>query len=218
VRKLTFHAVLCLSSIVCIMSCREAVASKLGVFQTHKDIGLTPRKGTVQYEARSGAYRVTGGGANMWARTDAFQFVYKQISGDVTLTADVHFVGEGVEEHRKAALMIRQSMRPDSAYADAALHGDGLTPLQYRAAAGAETQEIRSELKAPTRIRIVRHGNEFMMWAGNPGEDLKPTGPTTLVLQDPVYVGLAVCSHRANVLETAILSNVNLQQTGTHEN
>ncbi len=75
---------------------------------------------------------MTGGGANLWLNTDAFQFVYKRISGDVTLTADIHFVGQGVEEHRKATLMIRQSLQPDSAYADAALHGDGLTSLQYR--------------------------------------------------------------------------------------
>jgi TolB protein len=163
VGKLALHAVLCFSSILFVVTCRDAVASKLGFFQSHKDIGLTPRKGKTQYEAKSGSYRVTGGGANMWARADAFQFVYKQISGDVTLTCDVHFMGKGVEEHRKAALMIRQSLRPDSAYADVALHGDGLTSLQYRAAAGAETQEIRSDLKAPVRIRIERHGNEFTM-------------------------------------------------------
>ena len=30
-----------------------------------------------------------------------------------------------------------------------------------------------------------------------------PTGPATVVLQDPVYVGIGVCSHDANVLETS---------------
>ena len=30
-------------------------------------------------------------------------------------------------------------------------------------------------------------------------------------MQDPVYVGLAVCSHDANVLETAVFSNVSVQ-------
>jgi TolB protein len=193
-----------------------AFASKPGIFDSHKDIGLTPRKGKVQYERKTSAYRVTGGGANMWLKRDGFQFVYKQISGDVTLTADIQFLGQGVEAHRKAALMVRQSLQPDSAYADAALHGDGLTSLQYRSAAGAETQEIRSNLKAPVRLRLERHGNEFMMFAGNSGENLKSAGPVTVVLQDPVYIGLAVCSHNANVLETAIFSNVNLQQTEKH--
>jgi TolB protein len=212
VKKIAVHAVLCLSSIAFIGSRCPAFASKLGVFDRHKDVGLTPKRGKFQYERKTSAYRVTGGGANMWLNTDAFQFVYKQISGDVTLTADNQFVGQGVEEHRKAALMIRQSLQPDSAYADVALHGDGLTSLQYRSSAGAQTKEIRSDLKAPVRIRIERHGNEFTMFAGNPGENLKSTVPIGVALHDPVYVGLAVCSHNANVLETAIFSNVTLQQ------
>jgi TolB protein len=49
------------------------------------------------------------------------------------------------------------------------------------------------------------------MFAGKPGETLTSTGPATVTLSGPVYVGLAVCSHDANVLETAVFSNVNLQ-------
>jgi|SRR5581483_10673315 len=186
-------------------------AAAFGLFDSHRDIGITPKPGDAAYDAATGEYRITGGGANMWLKTDAFQFVYKQISGDVTFTADVRFLGQGVEAHRKAALMIRQSLDPDSAYADVALHGDGLTSLQYRATAGADTQEMRSDLKGPTRIRIERHGNEFSMAAATSGEEWKTTGPVTVVLHDPVYVGLAVCSHNADVLETAIFSKVSFE-------
>ena len=35
----------------------------------------------------------------------------------------------------------------------------------------------------------------------------------TVQLTDPVYVGLAVSSHNADVLETAVFDNVSLQQT-----
>jgi hypothetical protein len=31
------------------------------------------------------------------------------------------------------------------------------------------------------------------------------------VLHDPVYAGLAVCSHDANILETAVFSNVMIE-------
>jgi hypothetical protein len=52
------------------------------------------------------------------------------------------------------------------------------------------------------------------MFAGKPNEELKPVGPVEYVsLQDPVYVGLGVCSHVATTLETAIFSNVKLQET-----
>jgi TolB protein len=145
----------------------------------------------------------------MWETTVAFHFVWKKFSGDATITADVHFIGVGAVEHRKAAL--RQSLEPDSAYADVALHGDGLTSLQYRSAAHAITEEIRSPVNGPARIRIERRGDQFTMYVGIPGEELQPTGPVTVVLHDPVYIGLAVCSHDVGILETAVFSNVKLE-------
>jgi TolB protein len=186
-------------------------AQTLGPLESYSDVGDTPKKGSVEYNADAGEYRITGGGANMWASTDAFHFVWKQLSGDVTLTADVHFIGTGAEDHRKAALIIRQSLEPDSAYADVARHGDGLTSLQYRLTAHAITEEVRSPVNGPVRIRLERHGDQFIMYAGSPGDDLKPSGPVTVVLHDPVYAGLAVCSHDANILETAVFSNVKIE-------
>ncbi len=147
----------------------------------------------------------------MWFGTDAFHYVYKQISGDVTLTAEARFEGKGVEAHRKAALMIRQTLDPHSAYADVALHGDGLTSLQYRESAGATTLELRSDVNAPNVIQIQRQGDQFTIAAANKGEPLKSSGPVTVKLHDPVYIGLAVCSHNADVLETALFSNVKLE-------
>ncbi|MCU1257907.1 MAG: Periplasmic component of the Tol biopolymer transport system-like protein [Bryobacterales bacterium] len=194
-------------------SCLAVVgyAQTPGVFESSGDVGVTPQKGKVEFNSSSGEYSVTGGGANIWADADAFYFVWKKISGDVALTADVHFIGTGVVAHRKAALMIRQSLDANSAYADIALHGDGLTSLQFRPSAAAMTQEVRSDLKAPVRIRIERRGQTFTAYAGAPGEELKPAGPATVALQDPVYVGLAIGSHDANVLETAVFSNVKVE-------
>ncbi len=183
----------------------------LGLFESSTDVGVTPQKGKVEFDAAKGEYHVTGGGANIWGAEDAFQLAYKKMSGDVALTADVRFIGTGAVAHRKAALMIRQSLEPNAAYADVALHGDGLTSLQFRPTAGAPTTEIRSELKAPVRIRIERRGDRFTIAAGNPGEELKPAGPATVALQDPVYVGLAVSSHDPNILETAVFSNVKVE-------
>ena len=186
--------------------------SQIGIFESRGDLGVTPKTGAIEYSAAAGEYRVTGGGANIWGTEDALYFAWRRISGDVTLTADVRFLGAGAVAHRKAVLMVRQDLTPGSAYADIALHGDGLTSLQFRPAAGAETQEIKSSITAPTRIRLERRGNRFTVYAGKPGEELSPSGPQTVELKDPVYVGIGVCSHDANVLETAVFSNVQIQQ------
>ncbi|HLJ89761.1 MAG TPA: hypothetical protein VKZ53_23330 [Candidatus Angelobacter sp.] len=143
---------------------------------------------------------------------DAFHFLWKRVTGDFTMTADVHFIGEGVIEHRKAVLVVRQNLEANSAYADVALHGDGLTALQFRPIAGVETSEVRSIENAPVRLRIERRGAQFTMYAGKTEQSLVRSGPVTVALKGPVYLGLGVCSHDANVLETAIFSNVSIQE------
>ncbi len=183
----------------------------MGIFEGHSDVGDNPKAGAIEFDSAAGQYRVTGGGANMWEKVDAFQFAWKRISGDINVTADVQFIGTGKVDHRKAVLMIRQSLEANSAYADVALHGDGLTSLQYRPTEGAVTEEARSPVTGPVRIRIERRGNQFTIRVGNPGGDLKASGPVTVALQDPVYVGIGVCSHDAQVLETAVFSNVKIE-------
>jgi len=186
--------------------------SDLGIFTNEGSVGPTPPGCKTHYDAASGEYRITGGGANVWGATDAFYFVWKKASGDMSLTADVQFTGTSAAEHRKAMLMIRQSLDPASAYADAVSHGNGLTSLQFRGTAGEQTYEIFTQVPEPARLRIVRHGNAFTMYAGKPNEELKPYGPIDFVtMKGPVYVGLGVCSHVATTIETAVFTNVKLE-------
>jgi len=183
-----------------------------GVFTDQGSVGQTPPGCKAEYNAVNGEYRITGGGANIWGTTDAFYFVWKKVSGDLTLTADVQFLGTSAVEHRKAVLMVRQSLEPSSAYADAVSHGNGLTSLQFRGAAGENTYQVFTQIPEPVRIRLVRQGSRYTMYSGKPGEELKPSGPVEYVsLKDPVYVGLGVCSHVATTLETAVFSNVKLE-------
>lgn len=188
--------------------------TKLGIFDSEGSVGTTPPGCAAQYDAAKEEYRVTGGGANVWGPADAFYFVWKQVSGDVTLTADVQWVGTSAVAHRKALLMVRQSLDPGSAYADAVSHGDGLTSLQFRGAPNEQTYQVITQVDGPVRLRLVRQGSRFTMFAGKPNGELKPVGPVEYVgLKDPVYVGLGVCSHVATTLETAIFSNVTLERS-----
>lgn len=192
-----------------------AQANDLGIFTNQGSVGQTPPGVKAQYDAVKGEYEITGGGANVWGTTDAFYFLWRKASGDMTLTADVRWVGTSNAEHRKAVLMIRQSLDPGSAYADAVSHGNGLTSLQFRGAANEQTYQVVTQVDGPVRLRIERKGSRFTMYAGKPNEELKEVGPIEYVgLQDPVYVGLGVCSHVATTLETAIFSNVKFEVTG----
>lgn len=98
--------------------------------------------------------------------------------------------------------MIRQNLNPDSAYADIAVRGNGLTSVQFRPAASAATQEIRSTVNAPTQIRIERRGNQFTIFAAKSGEARTPAGPATITLPDPLYIRIGMCPFDANILDS----------------
>ena len=200
------------SLLICVCTILAAQEPRsLGLFSSEGSVGQTPAGVKAGFDGASGEYRITGGGANIWADNDDFYFVWKQASGDVALSADIRFVGSSAAQHRKAVLMIRQGLDPGAAYADAAAHGNGLTALQFRASAGGETTQIPTQVDGPVRLRVERHGDHFSMFAGTPGQELKSFGPATVALHDPVYVGLGVCSHVATTLETAIFSNVKIE-------
>jgi len=110
---------------------------------------------------------------------------------------------------------VRQSLDPDAAYADAALHGDGLTSLQYRETQGARTYEIQSSVVAPRRLRIEKRGSYVAMSIADASGELHPAGGSfRLALKDPFYVGLGVCAHNSNAIERAVFSNVQLDTPG----
>ena len=73
--------------------------------------------------------------------------------------------------------MIRQSLDADSAYIDVALHGDGLTSLEFREAWGAGTHEVQANLTAPRRIRIEKRGRYALMFLAAEGGDQEYSGP-----------------------------------------
>jgi hypothetical protein len=190
----------------------QNAAARVGIFEGHGDVGTVLHAGSVAYNASNRTYTISGSGENMWLAADAFQFVWKKISGDVSVTADVAFLTKTGNEHKKAVLMLRQSLDADSVYADVALHASGLTSLQFRDEKGAVTREIQSNLSAPKRLQIARRGAYVYMSLGE-GGDLKVAGGWLRIpLQGSFYVGLGVCSHDKDVVEKAVFSNVELTQ------
>jgi TolB protein len=183
----------------------------VGIFESHGDVGTLLHPGSVSFNQSSGSYTVAGSGENMWFARDAFHLVWKKASGDLSLSADVSFVGSGTDPHRKACLMIRQSLDAGSAYVDVAVHGDGLTSLQFREAKGATTHEVQANVRAPARIRLEKKGSYATMFLGLKGNETRFSGAAErIVFQEPFYVGIGVCSHNTNVTEKAVFTNVDL--------
>lgn len=186
----------------------------LGDFEGRTAVGNHPEAGDVRFDAGQRTYRITGSGENIWGSEDAFHYVWRQLEGDLSLTADVAWEEEGGHEHRKAGWMVRSGLEPDAPYADAIVHGNGLIALQYRSTKGGETVEIHSPIPAPATVRLDRDGDLYTLHVARPGQEFQPVASVTVEMDDPVYAGLAVTSHDSTRTETAIFSNVGIASSG----
>ena len=128
----------------------------LGIFDNTLDIGDVKHEGNASYNARTGEYTLTGSGENMWFDNDEFRYLWTTVQGDFILRAEVKFLGNGVDPHRKIGWTVRNTLTSNSAMVNAAVHGDGLTSLQYRKTEGAETMESVSSDSLPDVVELSR--------------------------------------------------------------
>jgi len=194
-------------------------STNLGIFSGGTDIGNVAKPGSADFNPTNGEYLIAGGGANIWGANDALHFVWVKMSGDLTLAANIKFLGNGGVAHRKSCLMLRQSLAANSAYADVAFHGNGMTALQCRDADGEATHEIILDVSAPERVRVEKHGDYVTLSVATNGGKLHPAGTMYRVqLKEPFYVGLGVCAHDNRRIEQAIFSNVELKTISMNTN
>ena len=205
------------------------IATPIGVFQGQADVGSALVPGAAAY--RDGAYTITSAGYNVWYTRDEFRFLWKRLSGDVSLAADIAYPDAQGYGDRKAVLVIRQSLDDDAPEALVALHGAGMIHIARRPAKGARIDDreyrIGSRGGLPggsspdslvtmhaKRIGIQKSGDEFTLWVSEQGEPMHPYGaPLTLHLDGQFYVGIGFVSHLPTTLDTAVLSHVVLENT-----
>ena len=206
-----YRITLLLPPVVALLALAPAAPRAVGEFEDHSNVGKVDLAGSADYDAGRGEYRVTGSGENVWGKADAFHFLWRKASGDLSLGFKVQFVGEGGNAHRKACGMVRQTLDADAPYADVAVHGDGLISLQYRREKGGVTEERKSPVKGPAAVRLERTGDAFKLFVAPEGKPEASVGPVMVALKDPVYVGLGVCSHDAAISETAVFSGASVR-------
>lgn len=209
--KILFPLFLIFGAIVAMLSLFPTqVDADTGQFKNQSDVGTVNIPGDIQYDVGSQTYVISGSGQNMWFKNDDFHFVWMQKSGDFILTAQFEFIGKGVDPHRKVGWMVRKTLDTNSPYADAVVHGDGLTSLQFRRDFDMDTEEVVAEIKAPDILQFEKQGDTYIMRAAHFGEPLTTTGSIELALGDSLFVGLVMCSHNADVLEKAAVTNVRI--------
>jgi hypothetical protein len=140
------------------------------------------------------------------------------MSGDVSLAADAAFPDPKGYGDRKAVLVIRQSLDDDSKEAMLGEHGVGMIHLAWRAEKGESIKDMQYRFGGGLngilahRIGIEKHGDEIAIYVSLRGEPMHQFGPpVTLHFDGPFYVGIGFCSHLPATSDTAVLSNVLLE-------
>jgi len=184
----------------------------IGIFEGQSDVGGALVPGSSDYNAATKQYTISSAGYNIWYTRDEFRYLWKKMSGDVSLAADISFPDSAGFYDRKAVLIIRQSLDDDSKEAMVALHGGGLVHLAWRPEKGKSIQEMRVDKKGALRLGIEKRGDHFAIFVSQSGEPLHQFGnPAQLHIDGPFYVGIGFCSHQPVTVDTAILSNVVLE-------
>jgi Tol biopolymer transport system component len=211
--------ILSLAAVILSINASLVFGADIGIFSDQADIGSVAKPGSASFDPAKGEYLIAGGGDNMWSTNDAFHFVWKKMSGDFTLTANIRLVGTNGNPHRKACLVVRQSLDANSVYSDVAVHGVGLAALQFRDTPGDVTHETIANISAPTRVRLEKRGDYVSIWVAPEDGELKVNGGYISVpIKGDFYVGLGVCAHDNTTIEKAIFSNVELMSVTTPTN
>ncbi len=184
--------------------------SRIGIFDDQGDVGHPAVAGFGWYDPGDQTYTVGGAGENMWFGRDEFHYLWTTVQGDFILRTEVRFQGKGVNPHRKAGWIVRNDLSAGSPHVNATVHGSGLASLQYRQQAGGPTLEIASPDSFPTVLQLERRGNRWIMSVARFGEPFTTVTLDSLALDHDVYVGLYVCSHDPEVMETAVFRNVRI--------
>ncbi|MEJ2702985.1 MAG: discoidin domain-containing protein [Sedimentisphaerales bacterium] len=179
-------------------------------------------------EGPAGTYTMIAGGTDIWNQADEFHFAFKQLSGTGSIVAKVESV-ELADVWTKAGVMIRETLEPGSKFAAVYITPTNLdgTPTEgcrFQArtdtdgSATSDTAVVTAEqttITAPYWIKLERDvAGSFRAYYASDGVNWRAMiWRPGISMGSTVYIGLALCSHNADLTAEAKFSNV--QTTGT---
>ncbi len=135
------------------------------------------------FDPATDQYTIHSAGYNIWYTRDEFRFLWKKMSGDVSLAADATFPDPKGYGDRKAVLIIRQNLDDDSREAMIGEHGTGMIHLAQRPEKGASIKDLQYRFGGglngvlARRIGIEKHGDSIAIFVSLKGEPMHQFGP-----------------------------------------
>jgi hypothetical protein len=166
-------------------------------------------------EGPAGTYTMTASGMDIWDPFDQFHFAYKKISGAGSIQAQVLSVGH-TDDWAKAGVMVRDSLDPNSAHAMVAVTPANGVWFGRRATTGDISVSTKDpNVTAPQWVKLERSvGGLVRAYYSADGSSWTALGsPEAIMMNAPIYIGLALSSHNPDATCEAKFANVSFPNT-----
>jgi Glucose/sorbosone dehydrogenases len=174
------------------------------------DIGAVAAAGSFTDNGTS--LTITGSGADIWGTADEFQFAYRPLDGDGTMTVRVTNLTSG-NIWSKVGLMVRESTAANSRHGTMFLGAGKGASFQYRTNNGGTSAGDNGDnvLTIPRWIRVERAGSIVRGFFSADGVTWTQRGTVTLTsLPTSVLIGVAYTSHVDGTIGSATVDNVSI--------
>ncbi len=165
-------------------------------------------------EAPAGTYTMTASGVDIWDMSDEFHFAYKELSGACAIVAKVESVAN-TNDWAKAGVMIRDALEADSRHAMIAITPGNGVWFGWRETAGDISFSTKqADITAPQWVKLERTiGGLVRAYYSADGDMWTQLDIASVMMDMPVYIGLALTSHNPDATCEAVFSNVSFPDT-----
>jgi regulation of enolase protein 1 (concanavalin A-like superfamily) len=187
----------------------DLIVGNLPTLWLDADIGNVNLNGSAGYSG--GRFSVKGAGSDIGLSADAFHFACQPLSGDGTIIAHVKTFQsqQSFDPSAKAGVMIRETLAANAAHVSTVLTASNGVHREYRTMAGGGSGDVTGPaVSVPYWLKLARGGNSFTAFTSSDGVTYAQIGVTTVNMASNAFVGLVVCSHNTNVMDTATFDNV----------
>ncbi|HEX8915995.1 MAG TPA: hypothetical protein VF796_26850, partial [Humisphaera sp.] len=165
------------------------------------------------------------GTMDLWGTADGCHLVYQPADGDVEVVARVVSMDNpGGVAHAKASLSVRASLEAGAPHVTLAvtatdgtqfLHRDEPNAKTLKVAVDAETQKaLLPKATFPIWLKLARTGDAFTAYESADGTTWRKTGTVTVKLPAKTAAGVAVSSHKPDVVTTGTFDHVAVTRAG----
>lgn len=178
---------------------------------TLSPIGEPALTGSYSLENAVNGATVKAGGADFWGTADQFHYLQQGFSGEGRIVARVNSLAN-TDPWAKAGVMFRSSLDANSANVFQGIAAANGAHFQRRIAAGAVSTAITAGGIAPPRwVRLESRNGQLIGYQSANGTAWTEVGRENATFP-LAYAGLAVTSHNAAQLTTAVFDKIDIQR------